>query len=280
MSDTAWHIPTDTIEAYLAGSSGHVTTASVESHLLACEACRDTLADLRPAAAPTASNADLIWHRIEERIDRPRLPELPGASWVRITLASPALRGVALTLALVLALVPALVFRLSPRGGVTLLVVLAPLAPMIGAALAFRTELDPAGTMTEATPLASGRLTLQRAAVVAAVSLLAGAAGSPFVDLPWQMLAAWVLPGLALCTAAGAAATLIQPERVAAALGAVWLTIVTAWSLRTRALPLDVAIDDMPTTTATTQVALLLTTAICAAIWWLRRDEHPAWRRA
>ena len=278
MSDTAWHISDDTLEDYLAGATRHVISASVESHLMACEACRATLADRRPTSS-SAVRADLVWERIEERIDRPRLPEPPGAQWFRITLASPALRGITVTLALVLALVPALVFRLSPRGGVTLLVALAPLAPMIGAALAFRTELDPAGTMTDATPLAAGRLTIQRAAVVAAVSLVAGVAAGPFVDLPLQMLAAWILPGLALCTAAGAAATSIHPVRVAATLGAGWLAVVTAWSLRTRARPLQVAIDDMPTTTATTQLLLITVTALCGAIWWRRRDELPTWRR-
>ena len=279
MSDTAWHISDDTLGAYLAGASGHVTSASVETHLMACATCRHALAERRSTSSPPAS-ADLVWERIEERIDRPRIPELPGAPWVRVTLASPALRGVAVTLALALALVPALVARLNPRGGVTLLVALAPLAPLLGAALAFRSELDPAGTMTEATPLASGRLTIRRAAVVGAVSLVAGLAGSPLVDLPVHTLAAWILPGLALCTATGAAATLIEPVRVATALGAAWLAVVVAWSLRTRDLPLHVAIADLPTSTAATQVALALTTAICAAIWWARRDDLPTWRRS
>ncbi len=279
MSDTAWHISSDTLGAYLAGTSGHVTSASVETHLMACETCRDALAQRRPTSSPSAERADLVWERIEERIDRPRLPELPGARWARVTLASPALRGVAVTLALALALVPALVAAVNPRGGVTLLVALAPIAPLLGAALAFRPELDPAGTMSQATPLASGRLTIRRAAVVGAVSLVAGLVASPLVDLPLHMLAAWVLPGLALCTATGAAATLIDPARVATALGAVWLAVVVTWSLRSRDLPLTVAIEDLPTSTATTQVALTLTTAICAAIWWLRRDELPSWRR-
>ena len=278
MSDTAWHISDETLEAYLAGASGHVASASVESHLMACEQCRDALAERRPTS-PAAVRSDLVWERIEERIDRPRLPELPGAPWVRVTLASPALRGAAVTLALALALVPALVARVNPRGGVTLLVALGPLAPLLGAALAFRTELDPAGTMSEATPLAAGRLTLRRAAVVGAVSLVAGLLASPLVDLPLDMLTAWVLPGLALCTAVGAAATLIDPVRVATALGAVWLAVVVAWSLRSRDLPLEAAIEDLPTSTAATQVALILTTAFCAAIWWVRRDELPSWRR-
>jgi hypothetical protein len=279
MSDTDWHVPADTLEAYLGGSSNHVALASVEAHLLACPACRMTLARIRMPDSRGGSRAEVVWEHIEARLDQPRVPDVPGVLWVRTTLASPPLRRVTAALVLALAIIPAAIAQLSPRGGVTLMVALAPLAPLLGAALAFRTESDPAGSMAEATPLATGRLTLQRAAVVATLSLLAGVVGSALATMPVPLLAAWFLPGVVLCTAVGAASTLIDPLRVAATLGVVWLGGSAIWSLRTRSLPIDVAVAELPTTTAATQFALLLTGCLCAAIWWVRRDECPAWRR-
>lgn len=279
MSDTDWHVSTDALEAYLGGASNHVALASVEAHLLACPACRNTLAQIRTPDSRSASRADVVWERIEARIDQPLVPDVPGVLWVRTTLASPPLRRVTAALALALAIIPAVIAQLSPRGGVTLMVALAPLAPLLGAALAFRTESDPAGAMAQATPLATGRLTLQRAAVVATLSLLAGVVGSALATMPTSLLAAWFLPGVVLCTAVGAASTLIAPLRVATTLGVVWLGAAAIWSLRTQSLAIDVAIAALPTTTATTQLALLVTACLCAAIWWVRRDECPTWRR-
>jgi predicted anti-sigma-YlaC factor YlaD len=279
MNPTEWHIPADTLEDYLDGVAGHVRSASVESHLMACADCRASLAAQRGPSDAAAERAELVWQRIEDRIDRPRIPEVPGARWATTTLSSPPLRVVTVVLALALAGVPGVIGSTNPRAGVVVLVALAPLAPLIGAALAFRTELDPAGAMCEATPLASGRLTVQRAAVLTVVSLLAGMVGSLFVPLPLSMLASWLLPGLALCTVLGATATVVEPLRVAVALGLVWTGLVAAWSLRTRALPVDLALVELPTAAASVQWTLLVVAAGCAALWGARRDVHPNWRR-
>ena len=280
MNPTEWHISPDTLEDYLGGVADHVRSASVESHLMACADCRASLAARRSPSERATVRSEVVWQRIEDRIDRPRIPELPGARWARTTLSSPALRAVTAALALALVGVPGIVGSVNPRAGVVLLLALAPLAPLIGAALAFRTELDPAGAMSEATPLASGRLTLQRATVVTAVSLLAGLVGSLFVPLPLSMLASWLLPGLVLCAAVGAAATVVEPMRVAAVLGVVWMSLVAAWSLRTRSLPVGLALVELPTAGVAVQCTLLLIAVACAAGWSARRDVHPNWRRA
>ncbi|MHB1137347.1 MAG: zf-HC2 domain-containing protein [Microthrixaceae bacterium] len=280
MNSTAWHLSTDTLEDYLGGVAGPVRSASVESHLMACADCRALLASRRRPAEPAAVRAAAVWERIEERIDRRRVPALLGSPWWTTTLSSPALRWSTAALALVLLLVPGIVGALNPRGGLVVLVALAPLAPLIAATLSFRTELDPAGAMSVATPLATGRLTLQRAAVVCAASVVAGAIGSLFVALPLSMVATWLLPGLALCVVVGAAATVVEPVRVAIGLGMGWSALVAAWSVRSRALPPDVALDRLPSSAAATQGLLLLVILSCGAVWFLRRDESPNWRRA
>ncbi len=282
--NTAWHISNETLADYLAGVAGPVRSASVESHLMACADCRAALAARRSPAEPAAVRSAAVWERIEERLDehaeRRRIPRLVGSAWWTTTLSSPALRWSTGALALVLLLVPGVVGLMNPRGGVVVLFGLAPLAPLIAAALSFRTELDPAGAMSGATPLATGRLTLQRAGVVCAVSVLSGVLGSLFVPLPLSMVTAWLLPGLALCAVVGAAATIVEPVRVAIGLGVVWSVLVAAWSVRFRALPLDVALDEVPSSTTATQSALLLVVLTCGAVWFLRRDESPNWRRA
>ncbi|GAA0253740.1 zf-HC2 domain-containing protein [Cryptosporangium japonicum] len=226
MSD--WHVPTDLLTAYRHGTLTPAQVMSVEAHVTGCRACR--------ATAP-ADDAWLAgsWARIEDVVDRPRrapaeralarvgLPE----HLARLLLATPTLSRAWLTsVVLVLAFaVGAARFADADRALLTAFLIVAPVLPLAGIAVAYGPTVDPAYELHAATPLAGARLLLVRAgAVLAPAALLTGAA-APFVGGPAALSFAWLLPGLTLSTACLAAGTRFPVPVLAGTLAAVWVAV-------------------------------------------------------
>jgi len=197
----------------------------VESHLLACAACRGGVAPAAPAA-----RLDAIWAQIEEAVDTPRRRPVERAlvrlgvhdHTARLLAATPSL-----TTAWLLSVTASLVFALAaaqstPRG-VLLFLAVAPVLPVAGVAAAFGRDTDPTYDVALAAPYPSFRLLLLRtAAVLASTVLLVGLAALLLPTAP-GLAAAWLLPALALSTATLALSARVPAAAAAGAVVALWL---------------------------------------------------------
>jgi hypothetical protein len=179
---------------------------------------------------------ELLWRDVERRVDAQppgvverllRLARVPE-DIARLLAATPALR-VSWLLATAVALAFA-VFAASAvdwhDGDTLAFLVVAPILPVAGVAVAFRRGLDPTYDIALATPYSQLRLLLLRSAAVTAVTCAAAVVVG--LLLPGRALtaAAWLLPALALTSL-----TLVLSRRVdvvwaAAGIGVVWLAVV------------------------------------------------------
>ncbi|MEL6981078.1 MAG: zf-HC2 domain-containing protein [Actinomycetota bacterium] len=176
---------------------------------------------------------DANWRAITIELDAPvpgrmeRLLRAVGlpARFTRLVVATPALRrawylatGLAILISIGAATGP------QPREDLFMLLLVAPLVPVLGVALAYGTEADPAHEMAMATPMRGLRLVLTRAAAVLAFStfwLLIAAVLAPGRQ---PMAFAWLLPALGLTSATVALMTVLAPRRAAMVAAGVWVT--------------------------------------------------------
>jgi len=269
-----WHVSDHELERYANHASPTFARASVEAHLLACDQCRSTLTQVHARTVDLDEN----WARIADRIDVTRRPLRSSTTALQVSTSSPLLLLATLAVAFGVIVSVAVASAVAPRASLPLFVMLAPLAPVLGAVLAFQTGIDPAGQLARATPLASGRLPFLRAMLSCGASLVAVAVSSVFVPVGLGDVAVWLLPGLALTSLVVAISTWIDPSRVALVLIGAWALAVSVWSWgsRPRGVPLDLA--DFGAEQRSVQIALIAVTACSAAVAFVRRNELPVWR--
>jgi hypothetical protein len=249
----------------------------VEAHLLECDQCRSALTQLRVSPAREVG-VDETWARIADRIDVAGRPLRSSTTALQVSTSSPLLLLATLAVAFGVILSVAVASAAAPRASLPLFLMLAPLAPVLGAVLAFQTGIDPAGQLARATPLASGRLPFLRAMLSCGAALVAVAVSSVFVPVGLGDVAVWLLPGLALTSLVVAISTWFDPSRVALVLIGGWALAVSAWSwgARPRGVPLDLA--DFGAEQRSVQIALVAVTVCSAAVAFVRRNELPVWR--
>jgi hypothetical protein len=214
------------------------------------------------------------WRAITIELDAPapsRMERLLRAAGLpsrltRLVVATPALRRswyLATAVAILIGL--ALTDAARPREGLFALLLLAPLVPVLGVALAYGPEADPAHEIALATPMRGLRLVATRAAAVLVFSttwLLVASVLAP----GWQPMAfAWLLPALGLTTATVALMTVLAPRRAAAVSAVVWVVGVT-W---VRAA----AADPLAAFGAVGQTMMVLVTIGALAVAVARRDR-------
>jgi len=222
-----WHVPAETLSAWVSGQITATTAASVEQHLTTCAGCRSRVA--APAADLVLLDFDRIWTGIADRIEpasmRPlgRLMNRLGMSESDAILLGAASAFTVSWIAAT-ATVVALTFLMSilaPASALPIYVLLAPLVPMAGVAAAYGEEVDPAYELSIAAPYPQLRLLLLRAIAVVVVSVpltvLAGAGLKP-----WWVAVAWLAPGLAFVLLLLAATTWWSPSRAAVAIALLW----------------------------------------------------------
>ncbi|MEU4579844.1 zf-HC2 domain-containing protein [Nonomuraea sp. ATR24] len=228
---TSWHISDELRDRYLAGTLAAPLATSVDAHLGGCAECR--------AAVPYESAwLEASWGRIETELIRPRpgwgerllrLGGVPG-HLARLLSATPTMSR-----AWMAAVVAALAFGvLAARHQAELLpafLILAPVLPLTGIALAYGPRADPAHELLAATPLAGPRLLLTRATAVLAVATPLALVASPLLPAPPGLSAAWLLPSLAAASACLALSHRLPVPVSALAVGALWLAVVGAGHL-------------------------------------------------
>jgi hypothetical protein len=272
---TEWHADDAQLGAFRDGTLAAVAATSVEAHLIGCARCRATLAHLTDDVAP-AERRDRMWAAIEDGIDRPS-HDWRGHAWLQMTIGAPSLLWATIGLVLALVAIPVVASFGNTRAAVAVLFALAPLAPVLGAVLAYRADTDPAGELAAAAPLMSVRLVLLRAATVLVVAIPMGIAASVLLPVPFHLVIGWLLPGLALCAVVLACASRVDPTRLAAALALAWAVAVAAAFANTRNVALNTALEQLFVNQQLTQAAFGTVAVVAAIVAVTRRAEIRPW---
>jgi len=254
------HVGEDLLASYVAGTAGTVVVWSVEAHLTECERCRSGLS-AHVDAERLARNRSVLLARAATG-EGGRLRRLLGRCGVPehvlgLLAATPSLRRSWLLSVLgVLAIVagqaaavrygwiPAGPGRLAMRlGGYPRLVVLAPfllvgpLLVLAGVAAAFLPMFDPAYRLAVAAPFSGFTLLLVRAVCALAAALVPMVGAAFLLPGPGWLPVAMLLPSLALCAFALAAATLVNPRAAAVTAGILWAVPVLLLAITHGPLP-------------------------------------------
>jgi hypothetical protein len=251
-----------------------VRAASVEQHLLVCEACRNAVT----AAAPV----DFVrnsWTRVADVIDRP--PRRVVASVVDRLLPDPYARPVSATLSLqwawlastiALAGVAASFSRVAETDRLFLSI-----APLVAVAIVVATFLpagEPGGEASHATPVFGLGLILRRlvASLVPALIVL-GLLAMLVVDLDVDSLG-WLLPTLGLVSVTLALSTFVAVPVAAGSASTVWVAAVVLTAPGNRFAAFD-RWSDIDVFDQRSQIVAVLSTAVAVLVISLRR-EHIA----
>lgn len=272
MTMSEWHVPSDSFADYRAERAGPISAASLEAHLLHCADCRTALAETTDQVAQASR-----WAAIVDEIDRPtyRLVDVPW--WVRITVGAPSLMRAAAALFAVLVGLPLALAIESPRAAVAAFLSIAPIVPLVGATLAYRSSVDPAGTLAAATPMASLPVMLVRSLVVFAAAVPVAFATAALLPVPIHLLVGWLLPGLAFSAIVLAAGTRFDPAPLACALAIAWVGIVVSTVRRLGDVRLEQGLGDMFVNQPALQAGLLALAAVAGGLYWSRRNLLSPW---
>lgn len=238
----------DLLAGYAAGTAGPVAAWSVEAHLTACEGCRSDLS-AQVDAERLARNRSVVLvraaigdgGRVRRGLGRCGIPD----HVLRLLAATPSLRwSWLLSVIGVLAVVAgeATAVRYGwmparhgspPAGGpesiagypgqaLAPFLLVAPLLVLAGVAAAFLPVFDPACRLAVAAPFSGFTLLLVRSACALAAALVPVVAAAFVLPGPGWLPVALLLPTLALCALALAAATVMDPRAAAVAAGSLW----------------------------------------------------------
>jgi hypothetical protein len=229
------HVSTPVLERYAAGETGSPSDLwwAVEAHLESCVECRDRLAEAVSRHSP-ATAALLERVRVDLAGRLPRIATAPTRHRRVPGWAAPAM--LPRLAASVLVVLAALGLDLADSTGrfPSLVLLLAPVVPLLPVAAAWSRGLDPAYELVVASPRAGLEMVLRRtaAALLVMIPVLA-VAGAMAGASP----AGWLLPCLAFTAGALALGELVGLYRAATGLALGWAVVVVAPSLVSARLP-------------------------------------------
>ncbi|GAA1973241.1 hypothetical protein GCM10009798_38080 [Nocardioides panacihumi] len=220
-----WHVDATALAAYAEGRCTPVAGASVEAHLMRCRSCTAGLRGLMPEEP-----VERAWRAVRAHVEEPRagaierLLRLVGVSAesARLLGAVPAFQG-----AWVLGLFSITVFAgvaavFAGDLGMSLFLIVAPLAPVAGVAASFGGDADPAHELEVATPYSSLRLLLLRTAGVLATSVPVAMLLGLGLPGPAWLAVAWLTPALTGIAITLALSPYVGTTTTAAVIGAAW----------------------------------------------------------
>lgn len=235
----SWHVDRDALHRYQTGPVNRVAAASLEAHVTTCSECRGRL-------VVDDGWLERSWTAIADRVEpgRPSLVEIIlSAVGLRQDLARLIALSPAFRLSFLLAVVIVLGFAVAastsdPNGSAfRIFLVLAPLLPVGGIALAYGHLVDPLHELTLSSPIDSFRLLLLRSITVLVVSVGLGLAAWPLIDAPTVFgPSAWLAPALALTLITLALASRFQAWLSAVMVAGGWvaaMAIALSWDLET-----------------------------------------------
>jgi len=222
------------IEGYARGGTDLAVDEvwAVEAHLGACRVCRDRLSAAVGAEVPAvASLVDTVWSGLEPQLaitatmPRGRHWSSRLSRWLTPTMVPWLAMVVGVTLL-------ALLFDEvgTGSGEVSLVLLFAPVLPVLGVAASWSRGLDPAYELTSSVPRAGLPLVLRRTASVLGVVVPVLLVGGWVTGV---MAAQWLLPCLAFTVTTLALGGVIGVTRAAVVLAAVWAAVIMAPTLAT-----------------------------------------------
>jgi len=237
------HAGADLLASYAAGTAAVAVVWSVEAHLTGCARCRSALAEGVDPERLARNRSVLLVRtalpeggRLQALLCRCGVPD----HLLRLLAATPSLRkswllsvvGVLTIVAGEAAAVghgwsgnaantgPA---RYVHPAAVAPFLLVAPLLVLAGVAAAFLPVFDPASRLATAAAFSQVRLLLARSISALAAALVPVVAAAFLVPGPGWLPAALLLPSLALCAFALAAATVLEPSAAAVMAGVLWV---------------------------------------------------------
>jgi anti-sigma factor RsiW len=231
------HLPATLLDSYAAGESGIGADAlwAVEAHLETCAACRERLGS---AVARRSPETTVLLERTKAALEGELGATMPARrlpGWAKMWATPTLLTRLGMTVLVVLAALGLdLTDELLAGTFPSVVLLLAPIAPLLGVAAIWSTGLDPAHELVVASPRAGLYLVLRRTlAVLVVVIPLLAVAGALAGTAP----VAWLLPCLAFTAGALALGELVGLHRAASWLALVWTGLVVAPSLVAAELP-------------------------------------------
>lgn len=285
------HAGADLLASYAAGTSGEVAAWSVEAHITACARCRSVLSAQVDAQRLARNRSVLLVRaalgdggRARRLLCRCGVPD----HLLRLVAATPSLRrswllSIMGVLAVVTGEAAAVRFGWIPGGGngriggypdsevLVPFLLVAPLLVLAGVAAAFLPMFDPAHRLAVAAPFSGFTLLLARTVSALAAALVPVVGAAFAVPGPGWLPVALLLPSLALCGFALAAATVVDPRAAAVMAGALWVLPV---------LLLTMTHVPLAHVASPAQAACAAVLCTCALALFLRRDRlELGWMR-
>jgi hypothetical protein len=228
-----WHLDDDLLGRYVGGTVDAAGGSSVEQHVLHCDGCRARVNRL-VRAQPEGFPLDDVWARLEEEVQAPRPsrgerllsrlglpPDEALLLWAAPAFRTPWLAATVTTLAFA-----TLAATVSDHRGVLLFLVVAPLLPVVGVALAYGQDADPAFEVSAATPYPALRLVLLRTVAVLATTVPLTVLAGLLLPNRDAMALAWLAPALAAVATTMALSTWLTVARAATVVGCLWAALV------------------------------------------------------
>ena len=230
-SHHTWHLDDDLLRGYVGGTVDGAHASSVEQHVLRCVACRTRVNALVTVSG--TSMLDDVWIRVSDDLQSPR-PPVTERVLTRIGLAAddalllwsaPAFKAPWLAATVATLAFATLAASINDQRGLMFFLIVAPLLPVAGVALAYGPMADPAFEVAAATPYSALRLVLLRTVAVLATTLpLAVGRGTPAALDRSRRGLARAEPGRVAATLA--ASTWVTVSRAAVCVGVLWTTVV------------------------------------------------------
>jgi hypothetical protein len=234
------HLPARLLERYAAGAAAAKeddAAWTVEAHLEGCAACRRALARVVERSNPQMT---ALLRQVEVRLAEaarhsPQAPVRGGGlrgragRWARLWTAPATLPRVLMTLLVVAAAVVLDIVDDAGGGGLPSLVLLvAPVAPLVGVSAAWSSGLDPAYEVVAATSRSGLDLVLRRTLAVLALVIPVLAVAGAVVGVS---AARWLLPCLGFTGATLALGEFVGLRQASRGLAVLWAAAVVGPSL-------------------------------------------------
>src|SRR3984885_670185 len=286
------HPGKDLLASYTAGTAETVAVWSVEAHLAGCARCRSALSAHVNAERLARNRSVLLVRaalgdggRVRRLLCRCGLPDhVLGLLGATPSLRRSWLLSVLGVLAVVAAEAAAVRYGRIAVGGPRRLaghldpevlapfLLVAPLLVLAGVAAAFLPMFDPAFRLAVAAPFSGFTLLLVRSVCALAAALVPVVAATFLLPGPRWLPLALLLPSLALCALALAAAAVLAPRAAAVTAGVLWAVPAL--------LLLATARGPLPVVQARAQFACLAVLCACAVVLLARRDRfEQGWTR-
>jgi hypothetical protein len=230
------HVLATALRAWVFGDADGIVSMSVEQHVASCADCQYAVARLvaEDAQAVPAATLDAAWTAVRDKLEAPRASLLervlrrlglpPGDAM--LVSAAPALRGswiCALALAVAFAIGGAVSAHTGSSGA---FLVLAPLVPVVGVAVAFGPEAGAALEQESSAPYPLVRLIFLRTGAVLLAALPVVVVGQ--LLFPEHAAWLWLLPSLGFIAIVLGLSTWFGPWLPAVTVVLIWVTCTFA----------------------------------------------------